>query len=68
MLKRNEREIRVSIKPEIPNKKSVKEQYNMVCDLANKEYVKAFWIKDFDTLVKEEKEAPKGKQLPIKIF
>ncbi|MBK6611319.1 MAG: hypothetical protein IPN25_04050 [Sphingobacteriales bacterium] len=33
MLKRNERDIRVSIKPEIPNKKSVKEQYDLVCDL-----------------------------------
>lgn len=38
MLKRNEKEIRVSIKPEIPNKKSTEEQYNLVCELANKEF------------------------------
>lgn len=68
MLKRNEREIRVSIKPEIPNKKSVEEQYNLVCDLANKEFTKVFWIIDLDTVIKEENEAPKGKKSPLKSF
>jgi len=68
MLKRNERDIRVSIKPEIPNKKSVEEQYNLVCDLSNKEFTKVFWIVDLDTVVKETKEAPKGKKSPIKAF
>jgi len=68
MLKRNERDIRVSIKPEIPNKKSVEEQYNLVCDLSKKEYAKVYWLIDFDTVVKEEKEAPKGKKSPIKVF
>lgn len=68
MLKRNEREIRVSIKPEIPNKKSVEEQYNLVCDLLNKEFTKVFWIIDLDTVIKEENEAPKGKKSPLKIF
>lgn len=68
MLKRNERDIRVSIKPEIPNKKSVEEQYNLVCDLSNKEFTKVFWIIDLDTVIKEENEAPKGKKSPLKIF
>jgi hypothetical protein len=68
MLKRNEREIRVSIKPEIPNKKSVEEQYNLVCELSNKEFTKVFWVIDLDTVVKEENEAPKGKKLPLKSF
>lgn len=68
MLKRNERDIRVSIKPEIPNKKSIEEQYNLVCDLANKEFVKVFWIIDLDTAIKEENEATKGKQSPLKTF
>lgn len=68
MLKRNERNIRVSIKPEIPNKKSVEEQYKLVCDLSAKEFTKVYWIIDLDTVVKETKEASKGKKLPIKIF
>ncbi|HPH15934.1 MAG TPA: RloB family protein [Bacteroidales bacterium] len=68
MLKRNERDIRVSIKPEIPNKKSLKEQYNLVCDLLNREYSKVIWIIDFDTVIKEEKETPKGKKSTIKTF
>ena len=68
MLKRNERDIRVSIKPEIPNKKSMEEQYNLVCDLSNKEFTKVFWVIDLDTVIKEEKEAPKGKKSPLKIF
>lgn len=68
MLKRNERDIRVSIKPEIPNKKSIEEQYNLVCDLLNREFTKVFWIIDFDTVIKEENELPKGKKSPIKTF
>ena len=68
MLKRNEREIRVSIKPEIPNKKSVEEQYNLVCELSNKEFTKVFWVIDLDTVIKEENEAPKGKKSPLKSF
>jgi hypothetical protein len=68
MLKRNERGIRVSIKPEIPNKKSVEEQYNLVCDLSSKEFTKVFWVVDLDTLIKETNEAPKGKKSPLKTF
>ncbi|MBC6427011.1 MAG: RloB domain-containing protein [Ekhidna sp.] len=68
MLKRNEQDIRVSIKPEIPNKKSIEEQYNLVSDLSGKEFTKVFWIIDFDTVIKEENEAPKGKKSPIKTF
>lgn len=68
MLKRNERNIRVSIKPEIPNKKSVEEQYNLVCDLSRKEFTKVFWVIDLDTLIKEDKDSPKGKKSPLKTF
>lgn len=68
MLKRNEPNIRVSIKPEIPNNKSVEEQYNLVCDLSGKEFTKVFWIIDLDTVIKEENEAPKGKKSPLKSF
>ena len=68
MLKRNERDIRVSIKPEIPNKKSVEEQYNLVCALSNKEFTKVFWIIDLDTVIKEDNETPKSKKSPLKTF
>ena len=39
MLKRNERHIRVSIKPEIPAKKSLEDQYKLVCELSDKEFL-----------------------------
>ncbi|MGV3631816.1 MAG: RloB family protein [Bacteroidota bacterium] len=68
MLKRNERDIRVSIKPEIPNKKSVKEQYNLVCDLSSKEFTKIFWIIDLDTVIKEDNENSKGKKSTLTTF
>lgn len=68
MLKRNERDIRVSIKPEIPNKKSVEEQYNLVCDLLSKEFTKVFWLIDLDIVISETKAAPKEKKSPLKTF
>lgn len=68
MLKRNERNIRVSIKPEIPNKKSLEEQFNLVCDLSKKEFAKVFWLIDLDTVIKEANETPKGKKSPLKSF
>lgn len=51
MLKQNERNIRVSIKPEIPQKKSVEEQYKLVCELSEKEFTKVFWIVDLDSII-----------------
>ncbi len=68
MLMRNERDIRVTIKPEIPHRKSLKDQYKLVCDLSEKEFSKVFWIVDFDTIIKEDKEALKGKTSPLKLF
>lgn len=66
MLKRNERDIRVTIKPEIPNKKNIDEQFKQVCDLSAREYTKVFWIIDFDTVLKEARETGQGKQSPVK--
>jgi hypothetical protein len=68
MLKRNERDLRVSIKPEIPTKKSLEEQYSLVCDLSKKEYTKVLWIIDLDTIIKEENEVSKGKKSPLKML
>jgi len=55
MLKRNERSLRVDLKPEIPQKKKLKDQYKKVID-STKEYDKVFWIIDFDVLIKESRE------------
>lgn len=68
MLKRNERQIRISIKPEIFNKKSLEDQYELVNELAKNKFTDVFWIVDLDTIIKETREAPKGTPLPIDIF
>ncbi|TAD92410.1 MAG: RloB domain-containing protein [Bacteroidetes bacterium] len=68
MLKRNERNLRISIKPEIPTKKSVEEQYNLVCELSRKEFSSVYWIVDLDSILKEANEAPKGKKSAIRRF
>ncbi len=68
MLKRNERDLRVSIKPEIPQNKNLEDQYNLVCDLSGKEYTKVFWIVDLDTIIKENNNAPKSNPSPLKKF
>lgn len=68
MLKRNERNLRVTIKPEIPNKKSIEEQVNLVKKLAKSEYTKVFWIVDLDTVIKESKENKAGTESPMQAF
>lgn len=68
MLNDNERQIRVKIKPEIPQKKSIEQQYNKVCELAQGEFDKVFWIVDFDTILKEDRETKKGNQKPSEKF
>lgn len=67
MFKRNERSININIEPKIPQKKSIQEQYKMVCHLA-KEYTKVFWIIDFDCILSETKECKKSKQKPLDLF
>ena len=68
MLKRNERSIRVNIKPEIPNRKTIKEQFDLVVDLSGREYLRVFWIVDLDTVVKESREISKEKKPPISML
>lgn len=59
MLKRNEKLISVDLKPEIPQKKKLSEQYSKVIDLS-KDYDKVYWIIDFDVINKETREAKRG--------
>ena len=55
MLKKNEEReggVRINIKPEIPQKKKLNDQYELVCNLS-KEHKQVFWILDFDVILKE---------------
>jgi deoxyribodipyrimidine photolyase len=67
MLKRNEREITVDIKPEIPQKKKLEEQYKKAIKLSEI-YDKVIWIVDLDVILKESQMAPKGKKKPLAQF
>ena len=67
MLKRNERKLSLEIRPQIPIKKSIEEQYKLVVDLSY-DYSKVFWIIDLDVIIKETRETQKGKKTPLHIF
>lgn len=65
MIKRNEREIRFDLKPTIPQKKSLDEQYEIVKGLVKGgEYDKVFWVLDYDTILSETRVAKADKQSP----
>lgn len=64
MLKRNEREIGIDLKPEIPQKKAIKEQFDRVKELS-KDYDKVFWIIDLDVVNSETQTKQKGKKTPL---
>lgn len=67
MLKRNERNIKVDIKPEIPQKKILSEQYAKVLELSD-DYDKVFWILDFDVILSESANTKNNKRKPIDLF
>ena len=64
MLKRNEKLVSVDLKPEIPQRKKLSEQYAKVVDLS-RDYDKVYWIIDFDVINKETREAKKGKKTAL---
>lgn len=59
MLRRNEKGINVDLKPEIPQKKKLKEQFEKVTE-QSKHYDKVFWIVDYDVINSETASAKKG--------
>lgn len=67
MLKRNERAINITLKPEIPQKKKLIDQFNKVIELSV-DYAKVFWIVDLDVILKETREASKGKKTALQEF
>ena len=60
MLRRNERALNLHLKPEIPQKKKLKDQFELVKENSNN-YDKVYWIIDFDVVHNESRETPKGK-------
>jgi len=67
MIKRNERSINVDLKPEIPQRKKLADQYEKVVGLS-KDYDKVFWIVDFDVINSETLVAKKGTKNAIQEF
>jgi len=67
MIKRNERSIKVDIKPEIPQKKKLSDQYSKVIELS-KSYDKVYWIIDLDVILRESQFVKKGKTKAIDTF
>ena len=68
MMKQNERQGRLTIKPELPKKKRIEDQCELICKLAQGEYDKVFWIVDLDQIKKEQREATRGKKDPMRTF
>lgn len=65
MLVRNEKDnLNVRVKPELPSKKALSDQFKLVKELA-KDYTKTFWIIDLDVVLKETREAKKGTKTKI---
>lgn len=62
MLKTNEKSLTVTIKPELPQKKNIDDQFGYVLDLS-KIHDKVFWIVDTDVVIRETKQfnGPKDK-------
>ena len=54
MIKRNNRELAVDIKPEIPQRKKIEDQYDRVLELS-KIYDKVIWIIDLDVVINDGK-------------
>ncbi|HEX2956542.1 MAG TPA: RloB family protein [Chitinispirillaceae bacterium] len=67
MIKRHERSININIEPKLPQKKSLQDQYDIVCKIAE-DYSKVFWIVDFDVILKETRVSKKGRTTPLQNF
>jgi hypothetical protein len=67
MLKRNEKAINVDLKPEIPQKKKLEEQFEKVIE-QSKHYDKVFWIVDYDVINSKTALAKKGTETSSQEF
>ena len=62
MMKRHESLLNIDIRPELPKKKKLADQYNSVIENKNLGYDKIIWLLDMDTILKEDKQTKKGQQ------
>ncbi len=62
MMKRHEPLLNIDIRPELPKKKKLGDQYNSVMENKNLGYDKVIWLLDMDTILKEDKQTKKGQQ------
>ena len=67
MLKRNERSLQVTIKPDIPQKKKLKDLFDRVME-HSKDYDKVFWVVDLDVIISESRLVAKGKESALQEF
>ncbi len=65
LLKLHERGVRVDIKPELSGGRTIREQYDLVRELASS-YTKVFWVIDLDVVIKQDREwrAQSGRERP----
>ena len=67
MLNRNEPNAKFQIKPEIPQRKSLHDQFDKVLSLSD-DYDNVVWIVDMDVILKETRESKKGQPSPLDEF
>ena len=67
MMKREEALPNITIKPDLPSKRTLQTQYEMVTEHAES-YDKVLWILDFDTILKENKEVRTGEKSRLHEF
>jgi len=68
MMKRHEDLPNVTILPELPRKRKLKNQYDAVIEKLEQGYDKVIWLIDFDVLIKEERDTRKGQKSKIQEF
>ncbi|TDN78297.1 RloB-like protein [Salegentibacter sp. 24] len=64
MLKKNEDLPRIDLKPELPKKKKLSEQFESVIE-NSKIYDEVVWLIDFDTILKETREVKPGEKTAL---
>ena len=67
MLQKNENLPRIDIKPELPKKKKLSEQFRSVVENSHI-YDEVIWLIDFDTILKESREARAGSKTALQEF
>lgn len=68
LLQQHEKSLSLHLKPEIPQKKKLADQYEKVDELANQGYDFVFWIVDFDEILKQTREASGKYKTPLVRF